>query len=119
MTYQTARGAQVTVPEGQGNMSTQYRIKAVVDTDFDIEGTCEFQEDKDAHYEHGTYGFIVERLVEGKGTCLACGHTDADHWEHVDSRFGFAGNDMDYMLAQAREAIPYSTPESAIEEIYE
>lgn len=56
--------------------------------------------------QHGVWGFVVENHVDcGEAYGEECTPCDG-HWEHVDSCFGFIGNDDGYMMEQALASIP-------------
>lgn len=105
----------------------QYRIKILEDQceyehgDYDEgeEGEIQRAAVDRAIGQHGVWGYVVEKLVPATPghPCKACGYApDAmtEGWEHVDSCFGFIGNDDDYMLSQALESIPEGYGEVSI-----
>lgn len=55
---------------------------------------------------YGVWGYVVEQWVEASEPCVTCKHFTPAQWEHVDSCFGYLGNDRKYMLECARAALP-------------
>lgn len=60
--------------------------------------------------QHGVWGFVVEKWVHAGEKCILRlngrpGVASWSRWEHVDSCFGFIGND-DCMLSKALARIP-------------
>lgn len=68
--------------------------------------------------QHGVWGFVVEKRVHAGEKCISRlngrpGVASWSRWEHVDSCFGFIGND-DYMLSEALTRIPAGCGEVSI-----
>lgn len=98
----------------------QYRIKVVPDYEPYEHDAYESEEAKQEIDElinrDGVWGYIVERLVPASEPCVTCGNCKPEHWERVDSCFGFLGNDTEFMMEQARESIPEGVEALTVDE---